>query len=271
MRTPIALSIAGSDSSGGAGIQADLKSFSALGVYGASVITALTAQNTVGVFAVHALPCAFIRAQLDAVMSDLDVSTIKIGMLGTSDIIECVEMGLKAWPRCPVVLDPVMVAQSGAALIDDAAVGALISRLFPLADVVTPNLPEAARLIEGRPARDEAEMASQGQEILKLGARAVLMKGGHGEGADAVDLLITPSRIERLSAPRLPTLNTHGTGCSLSSAITAGLANGRTLSEAVAEAKEWLSGAIHGADALEVGRGPGPVHHFYRLWPKRER
>lgn len=266
MTIAIALTIAGSDSSGGAGIQADLKSFSALGVYGASVITALTAQNTQGVDALYPVPPTFVRSQIDAVRGDLMVDAIKIGMLGNADIVAVVAEGLQAWPQLPTVLDPVMVAQSGAALIDDRAVSSLVDLLFPLVSLVTPNLPEAARLLEGEIARNENEMAEQGQALLQRGAGAVLIKGGHGEGLEAVDVLVTKTSVERFATTRLATKNTHGTGCSLSSAIAAGLAQGLTLVPAIAQAKEWLTGAIASADELNVGKGPGPVHHFYRLW-----
>ncbi|OQW50063.1 bifunctional hydroxymethylpyrimidine kinase/phosphomethylpyrimidine kinase [Candidatus Raskinella chloraquaticus] len=266
MTIPIALTIAGSDSSGGAGIQADLKSFAAQRVYGASVITALTAQNTQGVTAIHAVPPAIIRAQMDAVFDDLAVKAIKIGMLGNRETISAVADGLMA-RECPfIVLDPVMVAQSGAALIDDGAVDALIANLFPRALLVTPNLPEAARLAGGVMARDEGEMAAQGRIILARGARAVLVKGGHGSGDMAIDILVSETGVTRFSAPRLAVRNTHGTGCSLSSAIAALLARGLTLEEAVGQAKTWLSGAIARAGELEVGQGAGPVHHFHELW-----
>lgn len=263
---PIALTIAGSDSSGGAGIQADLKTFSALGVYGASVITALTAQNTRGVTAIHDVPDAFIAAQIDAVFDDLDVAAVKIGMLSRPGAIGAVAAGLARHARCPVVLDPVMVAASGARLLAAEAVASLIAELLPLADLVTPNLPEAAALLGGPIAADEAGMAAQGEALLSLGAKAVLVKGGHGGGSESVDILATPAGIVRLAAPRLATANTHGTGCTLSSAIAAGLARGRDLPEAVAQAKAYISGAIAAADGLRIGAGHGPVHHFFRLW-----
>ncbi|MEO1200811.1 MAG: bifunctional hydroxymethylpyrimidine kinase/phosphomethylpyrimidine kinase [Pseudomonadota bacterium] len=265
--TAIAVTIAGSDSSGGAGIQADLKTFSALGVYGASVIVALTAQNTRGVTAVHAAPADFVAAQIQAVFSDLTVGAVKIGMLATPDIIKTVAGGLDRWPGAPVVLDPVMVAQSGDPLIDDDAVTSLRSQLLPRATVVTPNLPEAARLLETTPAGDEADMAEQGRALLGLGARAVLMKAGHADGANATDLLVRPDGIERFSAPRIVTQNTHGTGCTLSSAIAAGLAKGATLTDAVGTAKLYLTEALKAADTLSIGHGHGPVHHFHAMWP----
>lgn len=263
---PIAVTIAGSDSSGGAGIQADLKTFSALGVYGASVITALTAQNTLGVTAIHDAPPDFITAQMDAVFSDLKVAAVKIGMLSRPATIAAVADALERLGARNIVLDPVMVAASGARLLEDAAIATLKARLLPLADVVTPNLPEAAALLNAPVAADEAAMRTQGEALLALGAKAVLMKGGHGEGAESVDLLVTRDAVLRLPAPRHATRNTHGTGCTLSSAIASGLARGLTLAEAVRAAKTYITGAIAAADQLEVGQGHGPVHHFHALW-----
>lgn len=263
---PIAVTIAGSDSSGGAGIQADLKTFSALGVYGASVITALTAQNTLGVTAIHDAPPDFITAQMDAVFSDLKVAAVKIGMLSRPATIAAVADALERLGARHIVLDPVMVAASGARLLEDAAIATLKARLLPLADVVTPNLPEAAALLDAPVAADEAAMRTQGEALLALGAKAVLMKGGHGEGVESVDLLVTRDAVLRLPAPRHATRNTHGTGCTLSSAIASGLARGLTLAEAVRAAKTYITGAIAAADQLEVGQGHGPVHHFHALW-----
>lgn len=262
---PIALTVAGSDSGGGAGIQADLKAFSALGVYGASVITAVTAQNTRAVTAVHAIPVGVIAAQLEAVFADLAVAAVKIGMLGGPEVIQAVAEGL-AGRSVPLVLDPVMVAKSGDALLPDDAVVVLRNRLLPLADLLTPNLPEAARLLEVEPAGSEEEAEAQGRALLALGARAVLMKGGHAEGATCIDLLVTAGGMLRLEAPRLATRNTHGTGCTLSSAIAAGLAKGEALPQAVRGAHAYLQGAIAAADHLAVGSGHGPVHHFHALW-----
>lgn len=263
---PIAVTIAGSDSGGGAGIQADLKTFSALKVFGASVLTALTAQNTRGVTAIHDAPPDFIGAQIDAVFDDLAVRAVKIGMLSRPAAIRAVAEGLGRWAGPPVVLDPVMVAASGARLLEDAAVETLRTDLLPRADLITPNLPEAAALLDTDVATTEAEMQAQGERLLALGAKAVLVKGGHGEGAESVDLLVTPGGVTRFPAPRLATRNTHGTGCTLSSAITAGLAHGLPLEEAVRAAKAYISGAIAAADQLDVGRGHGPVHHFFALW-----
>ncbi|SIQ93365.1 hydroxymethylpyrimidine kinase /phosphomethylpyrimidine kinase [Paracoccus thiocyanatus] len=265
---PIALTIAGSDSGGGAGIQADLKAFSALGVYGASVITAITAQNTRTVAAVEAVSPAMVAAQLDAVFGDLDVRAVKIGMVGGVDAITVVAdrlAALLADNPVPVVLDPVMVAKSGGALLPDDAVAALRERLIPLATVLTPNLPEAARLLGRDPAATPEKMQAQGQALRALGAAHVLMKGGHGAGDDCTDLLIGPEPLV-LTAPRQHTRNTHGTGCSLSSAIAAGLAQGMTVPHAVTRAHGWLQAAIARADELSVGLGHGPVHHFHEYW-----
>ncbi|WP_114967286.1 bifunctional hydroxymethylpyrimidine kinase/phosphomethylpyrimidine kinase [Alkalilacustris brevis] len=263
----IALTIAGSDSGGGAGIQADLKAFSALGVYGASVITALTAQNTRAVTMVEPASPAMIAAQIDAVFDDLKIQAVKLGMLGGPEAIVAVARGLERHAAgVPVVLDPVMVAKSGDALLPDAAVGALASWLLPAATLLTPNLPEAARLLGTAPAGSEAEMAEQGQALRGMGPGAVLMKGGHGGGSECVDLLVEESGITRLSAPRLATRNTHGTGCTLSAAIAAGLAQELALRDAVRRAHGYLQGAIAAADRLAVGTGHGPVHHFHEVW-----
>jgi hydroxymethylpyrimidine/phosphomethylpyrimidine kinase len=264
--TAIALTIAGSDSSGGAGIQADLKTFAALGVYGASVITALTAQNTQAVAAVHDVPAAFIAAQIDAVFFDLAVGAVKIGMLSQSAAIEAVARGLSRHKANNIVLDPVMVASSGASLLAADAVGALRRLLIPRALVVTPNLPEAAALTGASPARNEREMEIQARAILELGARNVLIKGGHGAGEESVDLLVGQGETIRLSAKRVATKNTHGSGCTLSSAIAAGLAKGNDLIAAVQDAKTYVTAAIAAADTLAVGHGHGPLHHFHRQW-----
>ena len=266
MSTPIALTIAGSDSSGGAGIQADLKTFAALGVYGASVITALTAQNTQGVSAIHDVPADFITTQIDAVFSDLDISAVKVGMVGRAAAVEAVARGLVRHKAQNIVLDPVMAASTGAALIARDAVGALRRLLIPRALVVTPNLPEAAALTGASVARNEQEMEIQARQILELGARHVLIKGGHGEGEDSVDLLVGQGEVLRLAAKRIVSRNTHGTGCTLSSAIAAGLAKGGDLISATQDAKAYVTAAIANADQLKVGHGRGPLHHFYRQW-----
>ncbi len=267
---PIALTIAGSDSSGGAGIQGDLKTFSALGVYGASVITALTAQNTRGVNAIHALPGAFIAAQLDAVFDDLDVRAVKIGMVGSASATIAVAEKLETLHGVPIVLDPVMVATSGDPLLDAEAEQVLRESLIPLSNLITPNLEEAARLLgDNARAGDEAGMRDQAARLLKFGASAVLVKGGHGDGPEAVDILVQADGVTRLTSPRIETRNTHGTGCTLSSAIAAGLARGLKLEEACILAKAYLAGALAAAGELQVGQGAGPVHHFHELWDKR--
>ncbi|MET3908913.1 hydroxymethylpyrimidine/phosphomethylpyrimidine kinase [Bradyrhizobium sp. S3.3.6] len=266
MTTPVALTIAGSDSSGGAGIQADLKTFAALGVYGASAITALTAQNTKGVSGIHAVSAAFVTAQIDAVLSDLDVGAVKIGMVAQAETIDVIASALARWKPRNIVLDPVMVATSGDRLLASEAVEALRKKLIPLASVVTPNLPEAAALLDGPLARSEAEIESQGRRLLALGCHAVLIKGGHGEGAESIDYLVDAGNTIALAAPRVATKNTHGTGCSLSSAIAAGLAKGETLEQAVRNAKAWISVAIEAADRFSVGHGHGPIHHFHKFY-----
>jgi hydroxymethylpyrimidine/phosphomethylpyrimidine kinase len=266
MTTPVALTIAGSDSSGGAGIQADLKTFAALGVYGASVITALTAQNTRGVSGIHQVPADFVTAQMDAVFGDLDVKAVKIGMVAQLATIDAVAAALKRWSPRHVVLDPVMVATSGDRLLAADAIEALRTRLIPGASLITPNLPEAAALLDQAVAVSAAAIESQGKRLLALGARAVLIKGGHGQGAESTDYLVTGDGVLALAAPRIATKNTHGTGCSLSSAIAAGLAKGEDLETAVRHGKAWISAAIAAADHLDVGHGHGPIHHFHRFY-----
>jgi hydroxymethylpyrimidine/phosphomethylpyrimidine kinase len=265
MTVPVALTIAGSDSSAGAGIQADLKTFAAFGVYGASAITALTAQNTRGVFGIHPVPSGFVTAQIDAVFDDLDVRAVKIGMVAELSIIEAVASALSRWKPVHIVLDPVMVASSGDRLLSEEAIESLRRDLFPRASLITPNLPEAAVLLNESVAPDEAAIRSQGRRLLALGARAVLIKGGHGQGAESIDYLFAGGSVTALPAPRIATANTHGTGCSLSSAIAAGLAKGETLEQAVRNAKTWISAAIAAADRLGVGKGHGPIHHFHRF------
>ena len=266
---PIALTIAGSDSGGGAGIQADLKAVSALGVYGASAITALTAQNTRAVTAVLETPTDVIRAQIDAVFDDLNVGAVKIGMLSSVPIIETVAATLEH-RDVPIVLDPVMIAKSGDALLRDDAVDCVRDVLAPMATVLTPNLPEAARLLNTTQGEDEQTIRAQGEQLLELGIDAVLMKGGHADTAECVDLLLARNAGPlRLSAPRLDTRNTHGTGCTLSASIAAGLAKDMTLSDAVSAAHEYLQKAIHAADRLRIGGGHGPVHHFHAVWEQQ--
>ena len=264
--TAIAVTIAGSDSSGGAGIQADLKTFSALGVYGASVIAALTAQNTKGVTGIHDVPPDFVAAQMDAVFSDLAVGAVKIGMLSTPAVIETVAAGLKRWRQDKVVLDPVMVAESGDRLIAPEAVAVLKRDLMPRALLITPNLPEAAALLDTSIAVNEAEMRLQAERLLGMGVKAVLMKGGHGKGPESADFFADGTHMIRLTATRVETRNTHGTGCTISSAIAAGLAKGRDLETAVREAKAYITAAIGAADRLAIGSGHGPVHHFHAWW-----
>ena len=266
MTTPIALTIAGSDSSGGAGIQADLKTFAALGVYGASAITALTAQNTKGVRGIHAVPAEFVTAQIDAVFADLDVKAVKIGMVAQLATIDAVAASLVRWSPGHVVLDPVLVATSGDRLLATDAVERLRTGLIPLASLITPNLPEAAALLDEPIASDEAAIERQGRQLLALGCPAVLIKGGHGQGSESIDYLVSSHGTLALPAPRIATQNTHGTGCSLSSAIAAGLAKGEDLESAVRHAKVFISAAIAAADRLGVGHGHGPIHHFHRFY-----
>jgi hydroxymethylpyrimidine/phosphomethylpyrimidine kinase len=266
MTTPAALTIAGSDSSGGAGIQADLKTFAALGVYGASAITALTAQNTRGVTGIHLVPAEFLRAQIDAVFSDFDIGAVKIGMVAQLPSIEAIVEALKRWSPKHVVLDPVMVATSGDRLLAQDAVDALRTKLIPLASIITPNLPEAAALLNEPVASSEAAVEGQGRKLLAMGCPAVLIKGGHGQGSESVDYLVQASGVLALPAPRVATENTHGTGCSLSSAIAAELAKGAALETAVRHAKVFVSAAIANADRFSVGHGHGPIHHFHRFY-----
>ncbi|WP_137390510.1 bifunctional hydroxymethylpyrimidine kinase/phosphomethylpyrimidine kinase [Rhodoligotrophos defluvii] len=268
MAIPIALTIAGSDSGGGAGIQADLKTFSALGVYGASVITAITAQNTRGVSGVADVAADMVTAQLDAVFQDLEIAAVKIGMLSRVDTIAAVAAGLRRYEPRHVVLDPVMVAKSGDRLLHAEAIGALIDQLLPLATLVTPNLPEAMVLGGWSGAVSEAEMPAIARAVRDRGAQAVLLKGGHLDAADSPDLLVTASGQRMFRATRRITDNTHGTGCTLSSAIAALLARGKPLDDAIAGAKAYLTEAIAAADQLEVGHGHGPVHHFHALWTR---
>ena len=265
MPTSIALTIAGSDSGGGAGIQADLKTFSALGVYGASVITAVTAQNTRAVTAVEAVSPALIRAQIEAVFADLPPQAVKTGMLGDSQTICTVADSLAAVALPYLVIDPGMVANSGDKLLADAAIATLRERLIPLATLITPNLPEAGELL-GRPVTTRDDMPQAAADLLALGCHAVLLKGGHLAGDASDDLLLTTGGATWLSAARHPGKNTHGTGCTLSAAITAGLARGLALVDAVHAAKDYIGAAIAAADRLHVGSGHGPLHHFHRWW-----
>ncbi|WP_417430263.1 bifunctional hydroxymethylpyrimidine kinase/phosphomethylpyrimidine kinase [Kiloniella sp.] len=266
MSAPIALTIAGSDSGGGAGIQADIKTMSALGVYAASVITALTAQNTCKVHSIFPVSTDFIQDQLYTVFEDLNVRAIKIGMLGTPDIIKSVAGVLKNYPQIPIVLDPVMVAKSGDKLLQDDAVASLIENLLPLAEIITPNLPEAAVLTGKKEPASIEEMKSMLSTLQAITPKAILLKGGHLGGNKSDDLLFDGQNEICLSSPRISTQNSHGTGCTLSAAIASGIAKGLTLLEAVNTAKEYLTAALRHADTLEVGKGHGPVHHFHNSW-----
>ena len=263
--TAIALTIAGSDSGGGAGIQADIKTFSALGAYAASVITAITAQNTKGVTTVEDVSVATIIAQMDAVLSDLAINAVKIGMVSRIETIAAIAERLRRQSQ-PVVLDPVMVATSGDRLLHEDAIETLRRDLLPLATIVTPNLPEAALLTGTSMAKTDTEIAQQAELILKAGTKAVLIKGGHGDGPESTDYLFADGAMQALSAPRVETKNDHGTGCTLAAAITAHLAKGYELREAVELSKDYLNGALDAGRGLAVGHGRGPVHHFYRWW-----
>ena len=263
---PNVLTIAGSDPSGGAGIQADLKAFSALGAYGTSVITALTAQNTRGVHGVHPVPAEFIASQLETLLDDVRIDAVKIGMVASLEVAEVIREALtRRRPRW-VVLDPVMVAKSGDILVDDVGIRAVREILVPLADLITPNLPEAAVLL-GLPApATRGEMLAMAPALRALGAGSALLKGGHLSGEECPDLLIRADAAIWVEGARVDTANLHGTGCSLSSAITARLAQGDSLLEAVANAKRWLGEALGESQRLDVGQGRGPVHHFHAWW-----
>jgi len=261
---PIVLTIAGSDSSGGAGIQADIKALSATGSYACSVITAITAQNTLGLHAVFTIPLEHIEKQLDAVFTDLNVVAVKVGMLADGDIIKTVVAKIKQYQPRFLVVDPVMVSTSGDFLLPQSALGILKSDLLPLAHIITPNLPEAAALIGSAVPRDEAEMLNMVTDLRQLGAKAILLKGGHlQKDKNSTDLLILPVNIHLLTAKRIHTRNTHGTGCTLSSAIASYLAQGNDLLSAVQLAKQYISQAIAQADDLDIGKGQGPVNHFF--------
>jgi hydroxymethylpyrimidine/phosphomethylpyrimidine kinase len=270
VRLPAALTIAGSDSSGGAGIQADLKTFTALGTYGASVLTALTAQNTRGVTAVHVPPADFVRAQIDAVFDDLDVRAVKTGMLANRSIVLAVAEAMERRADVPLVVDPVMVATSGDPLIDDDAVEAVRERLLPRALIITPNLPEAARLLGARLAGSPEDVEAQARALVALGCRYVLVKGGHRQSerapVEAIDVLASPDgSVETVSAPWIDTPNTHGTGCTLSAAIAARLVSGAELPAAVRQAKTFLTRALESGRQWQVGQGHGPVDHLYAI------
>jgi hydroxymethylpyrimidine/phosphomethylpyrimidine kinase len=261
------LTIAGSDSGGGAGIQADLKTFSAIGCYGMSVITALTAQNTRGVNGIHAVPPAFAVEQMDAVIGDIGTDAVKIGMLYSAELIEVVAEALKKHRIGKIVLDPVMVAQSGDKLLQDDAIEAIKKHLMPLADVVTPNIPEASVLC-GRQLKTWIDIENAAQTLAQHGSRSILIKGGHGEENKSIDLLFLAheNRLVRLEADRIKTHNNHGTGCTLSSAIAAFMAKGKDIEDAVKKAKTFMNQAIAAGAQYQIGQGHGPVHHFFQWW-----
>jgi len=262
VKIPKAMTIAGSDSGGGAGVQADLKTFAALGVYGASTLTAITAQNTVAVTAVHEIPTDVITAQIDAVLTDIGADAVKTGMLSSSDIIECVCEALEAHRVQRLVVDPVMIAKSGDALLREDAIGSLRTRLLPLAMVVTPNIPEAEALTETTIVSD-ADVRRAAEAIVGMGARSVVVKGGHREGP-ATDLFYDGKEFKEFTAPRFDTVNTHGTGCTFASAVAAGLARGMVVTDAVALAKDYVTEGIR--HSFSIGQGHGPLNHFYRFW-----
>jgi hydroxymethylpyrimidine/phosphomethylpyrimidine kinase len=267
-RRTVALTIAGSDPSGGAGIQADLQTFSALGVYGAAVITALTAQSTVGVTGVHVVPTEFVTQQLETLVADVRLDAIKIGMLANAGIIGAVGDFLLRHPHEHVVLDPVIVATSGDRLLDDDAIQAMRD-LLPLASLITPNLAEAAALLDTPPARSLADMRLHARALQEIGADRVLIKGGHlDEGPESADLLLDVDGETLLRAPRIDTVNTHGTGCTLSSALAALRPQRDSWLEAALDAKSWLTSALSAADELDIGHGHGPVHHFHEFWDR---
>lgn len=269
-RPPVVLSIAGSDPSGGAGIQADLKTFSALGAYGCAALTALTAQSTQGVTGVHRVPAAFVTEQVLTLVDDVRLDAVKIGMLSDVDVVRAVTTLVQERLDCPVVLDPVMVSTAGSRLLEEDAVAA-VTDLVPHVDAITPNLPEAAMLLGVPQARDVDEMRQQAQALVASGARRVLLKGGHHEGQHVVDVwadpLADPGDPMSLVQERVDTRHTHGTGCTLSSAIAALLPQRDSWLEAVRDAKTWLTRALQHGDVLAVGSGAGPVHHFHALWP----
>ena len=259
---PKAMTIAGSDSGGGAGIQADLKTFAALGVYGTSTVTAITAQNTVGVTAVHEIPIGVIASQIEAVLTDIGADAVKTGMLASTRIIECVAAEVQRHGVTQLVVDPVMVAKSGYTLLQEDAVQSLCTQLIPLAALVTPNIPEA-QVLTGMEISSDNDMRVAARRIVEMGARAVVVKGGHREGP-ATDLFYDGSNFREFTAPREETANTHGTGCTFASAAAAGLARGMTLQDAVALAKDYVTEAIR--HSFPMGQGHGPLNHFYKLW-----
>lgn len=261
-RPPTVMTIAGSDSGGGAGIQADLKTLSALGVFGTSTLTAITAQNTLGVTAVHEIPAGVIRAQIDAVVTDIGADAVKTGMLSSSEIVETVAGAIRDHGIVNVVVDPVMVAKSGDRLLREEAINAVRSSLIPLAAVVTPNIPEAEDLT-ARQIRSDGDVRAAAVDIIKMGARSVVIKGGHREGPPT-DVLYDGNEFQEFTTERIPSSNTHGTGCTFASAVAAGLAHGLDLSAAVGQAKDYVTAAIRAS--YPIGQGHGPLHHFHAYW-----
>ena len=263
------LTIAGSDSGGGAGIQADLKTISATGAYGLSVVTALTAQNTVGVDAIYPVAIDFVKQQMETVARDIQIDAVKVGMLGTPEVTKVVSEFISKL-GCPVVVDPVMVSKSGDRLLHPDASIALRELLIPQATVITPNLPEASDLLSENEASDRNVMLSQASQLLTLGSKTVLLKGGHLTSDESPDVLIHSNGCLWFESPRIQTVNTHGTGCSLSSALASFLGQGQSIEMAVRSAKAYISGAILAADQLSVGSGHGPIHHFWALWNRHD-
>ena len=261
----VALTIAGSDSCGGAGIQADLKTFQAIGVYGMSAVTAVTVQNTQMVHAIQEINPKIVHDQIACLFDDIHIDAVKIGMVSSGELVEAIASALANIERPPVVLDPVMISKSGYALLKQDARRAMVEKLFPLAAVVTPNIHEAEALV-GRAISDENDMKKAARQIIDLGAANVVIKGGHMDGSEATDILYDGTLFQRLSSPRTETVNTHGTGCTFSSAIAAYLAKGHPFFEAVENAKRYITGAI--SNALDIGKGHGPTHHFFDLYAK---
>lgn len=269
MAIPITLTIAGSDSSGGAGIQADIKTFSALQTYGCTAITAITAQNTLGVQDIQLLPPETVIAQCHSILSDLNVSAIKLGMLGNQAIIEALADYFESLPALPpIIIDPVMVSSSGATLLEEGAITVLKQRLFPKACLITPNLPEASALLDTSLPESTEEMKLMLEDLMAFGSKAILLKGGHLTSQQSTDLFFDGQEISSMTAPYIHTENTHGTGCSLSAAITAFYARKYSMKEAVIEAKSYVHMGIMHADALKIGKGKGPIHHFANWWKK---
>ncbi|WP_415896841.1 bifunctional hydroxymethylpyrimidine kinase/phosphomethylpyrimidine kinase [Neptuniibacter sp. QD72_48] len=262
---PNVLTIAGSDSGGGAGVQADLKTFSAIGAYGTSAITVLTAQNTQSVKSIYPVSAEFLLQQLDAVFDDIEINAVKTGMLGNTDMVLTVASFLKS-KNVPLVIDPVMVSTSGSKLLSADGIDSLVKHLIPIADIITPNLPEAAVMLGQSEPKDRTGMADMAAELLELGAKQVLLKGGHLQGEECPDIYYDGQEFIEFLSPRVNTKNTHGTGCTLAAAITAYLAKGESPATAVRLAKDYITSALRGADKLNVGAGHGPVNHFHAYW-----